>query len=506
NGITEIQVGFLSLHGREDSVYEAIQVDMWFLIGAALLKALAISILLLILFQRLLTKPLAALIDEVRVLNPDDPQPMPANQPILAERSEIGALADTINQMAQRLKNANARRRDAERKYRGIVENAIQGVFQTTPAGEVITANAALVNMFGYEDAGEAFGVGDFVQRHYARAMDRERFLEQLRSRGRVEGMELEFRRKDGSIFVGLIHARLSKVPGGNEPLVEGTLQDITAHKEREQAIQQREAAQAANEAKSQFLANMSHEIRTPMNAIIGLTQLTLKTDLNPTQSDYLKKVQGSAKALLGIINDVLDFSKIEAGRLELESVPFELRETMDNLANMLEFKAREKGLELIFTSDLSIPQHLIGDPLRLSQVLINLGQNAVKFTDSGEVQVITRLLEKNEDKVLLRFLVRDTGIGMDEAQSAMLFQPFTQVDSDMSRRFGGTGLGLAICRELVQAMGGQIKVDSMPGKGSTFCFDVELGVAPGDQALSTIDALVGSRLLIVDDNHTSRT
>ena len=222
-----------------------------------------------------------------------------------------------------------------------------------------------------------------------------------------------------------------------------------------------RNEAEDATKAKSEFLANMSHEIRTPMNAIMGMAHLAMKTDLTAKQYDYLKKVDISAKSLLGIINDILDFSKIEAGKLDMESVDFQLEDTLDNISTLVGIKTQEKGLELLFKTDPSVPSALVGDPLRLGQILINLSNNAVKFTDSGEIVVSTELIKKDNAQVTLKFSVIDTGIGMTAEQAAKLFQPFAQADSSTTRKYGGTGLGLTISKRLAEMMGGEIWVES---------------------------------------------
>ena len=270
-----------------------------------------------------------------------------------------------------------------------------------------------------------------------------------------------------------------------------------------------RESAEAATRAKSDFLANMSHEIRTPMNAVIGLTHLALKTGLTPRQQDYLTKIDASAKSLLGIINDILDFSKIEAGKLDMESVPFDLNaEVLENLASVAGFKAGEKGLELVFDFDDRLPYALVGDALRLGQVLINLMNNAVKFTGQGEVILKIQVQEIDADSVTLHFVVKDSGIGMTEEQQGRLFQSFSQADTSTTRQFGGTGLGLAISRKLVNMMGGEIGVESAPGKGSAFFFDVCFGRAK-ELAVSDLRTEAGSieaiRVLVADDNPAAR-
>ena len=269
-----------------------------------------------------------------------------------------------------------------------------------------------------------------------------------------------------------------------------------------------RSEAEDATKAKSEFLANMSHEIRTPMNAIMGMAHLALKTDLTAKQYDYLKKVDISARSLLGIINDILDFSKIEAGKMDMEAVDFQLEDTLENISTLVGIKTQEKGLELLFKIDPSVPRALVGDPLRLGQILINLSNNAVKFTDTGEIVVATELVKKDQARVTLKFSVHDTGIGMTAEQAAKLFQPFAQADSSTTRKYGGTGLGLTISKRLAEMMGGKIWVESNPGQGSTFSFTADLGLGKerAKKHFKPASELRGMKVLVVDDNATSRS
>ncbi|NER22113.1 MAG: PAS domain S-box protein [Symploca sp. SIO1C2] len=399
--------------------------------------------------------------------------------------------------------------REAEAKYRAIYDNAVNGIYQSTFEGRYLMVNAALANLYGY-DTPEALisEVRDISRQIYLHPEYRSEFQRLLAEHGSVVGFEAQVHHRDGSTLWIAETSRLVRDEQGRPSYYEGIVSNISDRKLAEQRLQEaKEAAEVANRAKSEFLALMSHEIRTPMNGVLGLAHLALKTDLNPLQQEYLTKIESSAKSLLQIINDILDFSKIEAGKLELESTQFQLDEVLNNITNILDFKAVEKGLELVCQMGDDIPRHLIGDSLRLRQVLINLASNAVKFTETGNVMISVETVTCTEETVRLKFMVQDTGIGLAASQIDTLFEAFTQADPSISRKYSGTGLGLTICKRLVSLMGGSLGVESELGIGSNFYFEIELGYTLETTALELCEIadLQGLKSLVIDDNQLSR-
>ncbi|HMD99495.1 MAG TPA: response regulator [Terriglobia bacterium] len=396
-------------------------------------------------------------------------------------------------------------------QYQNLFEGNLAGVYLAKPEGELVDCNRTFVQMYGFDSKQEA--IAQLTISPYLDPARRKEFREKLKSEGKVLDYEYQQHKKDGTPFWILERAMMVAGPSG-ESLIEGTAIDITERKLAEEKLQveiverkrAEEAADAANRAKSEFLANMSHEIRTPMNGVLGMTDLLLDTALDTEQRDYAAMAKASAESLLTIINDILDFSKIEAGRLELESVDFSLRGTVEPTVKTLALRAHEKGLELNCVFDPDVPDALVGDSSRVRQVLVNLLGNAVKFTQKGEVNLRVQAEPAIPGFTCLHFSVRDTGIGIAPEKQPGIFEAFIQVDGSTTRRFGGTGLGLTISRQLVQMMGGRIWVESVPGQGSTFHFTASFGTGEVRETRHPLEKaqLKDVPVLVVDDNLTN--
>lgn len=386
---------------------------------------------------------------------------------------------------------------NAERKQLRDTLNASPVCVGVTVESELVYCNEQLQAMMGLQ-------AGDKISKAYVNLSDRESLMQAIGKHEVVDNFEVQMYGANGEVLDML--NTFYKTEYNDKPAILAWLIDVTELKEIERRnIEAKQLAEEATQAKSDFLANMSHEIRTPMNAIIGLSELALETDLNTKQHNYINKVHRSAESLLGIINDILDFSKIEAGKLNMETVDFRLEDVLDNLGSLLSFKAEEKNLELLFDIPSDIPQALIGDPLRLGQVLINLGNNAVKFTDQGEVVVKAEVIEQTPDSVEIVFSVTDTGIGINQDKLSKLFQSFTQADTSTTREFGGTGLGLAISKSLTEMMGGKITCQSEINKGSTFSFNAKFALSDKVIKRPKVKDFSAKRVLIVDDNRHAR-
>ncbi|WP_374246996.1 response regulator, partial [Zoogloea sp.] len=406
------------------------------------------------------------------------------------------------------------RRKAAERDLRTLslaIEQSPTMLAITGPGGTIQYANPRLCRETGYTAPELAGTLPDLVDAGGQRFDFHTEQWHALKAAS-VWGRECQLRRKNGdTMWVGISVSGLTETgdsPGGEITHCVWVLEDLAVHRQTLATLREaKRLAEEAAESKARFLANMSHEIRTPLNAIIGLTDLCQGTGLNPRQQDYLDKIQASGTTLLGVVNDILDFSKIEAGKLNLEHTPFTLDQVLDHVITFIAQRAQEKGLELILEVAPDVPQQLVGDPLRLGQVLTNLLGNAAKFTDAGDIRLGVGVVERNSHRATLRFEVRDTGIGMTAPQLDRLFEAFSQADTSMSRRFGGTGLGLSIARHLVELMGGDtIQVDSTPGKGSAFRFSARFDLA-GEQAPKVLPGLLdGLRVLVVDDHPVART
>jgi two-component system sensor histidine kinase/response regulator len=475
-------------------------------LGAAAMLVVAL------LFLFLLRRVVAPLLDATRALGEIAHGRLDTPVPASGRRDEIGGMLEAVALLKA---GSIERRRLEQERERFAAELAEREAFarvlmESSPAGLILSrrdgtarhVSTRWTTLVGYT----LDELRDLpVERLYADPEERRRFLEILDREGEVRNFGTSFLRKDGSGFRGLLNS--SPLSVGGEPLIASWVHDVTELRAIEEALREAKTiAEEATQAKSAFLANMSHEIRTPMNAIIGLSHLALKTPLNPKQRDYVSKIHSAGTSLLGIVNDILDFSKIEAGRLDLETTDFEIDDVITSVSTLTAQKAHEKALEVLVHVSPRVPAVLRGDPLRFTQVLTNLVNNAVKFTERGEIRLNIDVREWTGETVQLQCSVQDTGIGMTADQAANLFRPFTQADMSTTRKHGGTGLGLTIARRLVELMGGHIWLESEPAVGTTFHFLAWFGLSAASAVRRVVpERLTNLRVLVVDDNAAAR-
>ena len=449
-------------------------------------------------------------------------------EPIGAEFSLLTKNHKTINCLAQirpminngRIKGARVSLMDiteakrtrldleaSEEKHRTILKNIEEGYYEVDLEGNFIFFNQGLVNILGYPEK-ELQGL------NYKQLMDEKTIDEAYRifvnvfETGKPASAEdWVIVRLDGSTRIVETSLSLMKNPEGKRIGFQGVARDVTEREKLREAQRKSIEAEAASQAKTDFLARMSHEIRTPLNAIIGMTELALDDELNDRQKKVVDIIKSESEALMSLVNQVLDFSKIEAQRLELEHIPFELARLLEDIADSAAVKAHEKGLECILYIAADVPTRLVGDPGRIMQIITNLLGNAVKFTQNGEVYLKVESLERAGDEVKLRFIIKDTGIGISEEKISDIFEPFTQADGSTTRIYGGTGLGTTISKKLAEIMGGSLTVESEEGVGSTFTFTAAFSIQPEAwlACVQPAEDLAGKRIMVLDDNPTYR-
>ncbi len=482
-------------------------------ISAMLITTIS-GIFLAIILSRSITRPIRQLTTVTKRLAGGD---MTARVEISA-KGEIGLLGDSFNTMAGDLKNLKEtlEQRIVERtkelnesvaKINSIVDTVLEGIITINENGIIESFNNEAEKIFGYTRT-EVIGQNVKMLMPEPYHDNHDGYLDNYKRSGINKvigiGREVVGKRKDGTTFP--LDLAVSEVICLNKRLFTGIVRDITSLKESEKKlIDARIQAESANKAKSEFLASTSHEIRTPMNAIIGMAELLEETPLSSEQKKYIRILSGAGESLLHIINDVLDLAKIEAGHIELEHIPFNLHDLVENTVEIMAVKAREKSIEHICHIHQDVPVNMVGDPGRVRQILINLIGNAIKFTEKGEVIVRVEKDPQSNDPETILFSVSDTGIGIPKEKIDKIFESFSQADSSTTRKYGGTGLGLTISRKLTENMGGRIRVKSEIEKGSTFYFTIkfEISVEPEEKA-PTID-LKGIKILVVDDNSTNR-
>ena len=501
---TGTRVGYLllctSLADVEQARATSTAIFLGLLGGSFLILALLLSVVL----ERAVIRPISRL---ERTLSAFAAGRTQARVPP-AGPDELGRLGQSFNALAERIQQSSAELRQAERNFRGIFENAVEGIFQAGSDGRIVNANPSLARTMGYASPADFLAeTPDLFAMIPMQKADPEHLLDALTRDGAVADFEMQLTRRDRLDFWARISLRMIPDAEGLPLRYEGSVLDVSARKEKERAEEARRAAEEANRAKSAFLARMSHEIRTPMNAVLGMCQLLRDTPLTPEQQHLVDTIGASGELLMTLLGDILDLSRIEAGRMDLETLAFDPRALAGKVCALLEQTARAKGLALSCLIDPALPRALWGDPTRIKQVLLNLLGNAVKFTARGEVSLH---LACAAEPGRYRFTVRDTGPGIPADKQEAVFESFTQADSSTTRQHGGAGLGLAICKGLVERMGGSIELSSAPGQGSAFSFVLPLpeAEAPAPEtapAARSGPAGPGPRVLVADDSALNR-
>ena len=514
------RVGWVRLEYSLAPVREAKQ-EMWWDNLRAGLFALLFSSATILLYLRRPLRHIRLARDFASRLDRHDGEPLT----LTGTTSEFAALTQALNQAAaaiaesQRLAASEAAKLKAsEARSRAILHTMQDGVIHIDEHGSILSVNDRVGELFGY---GEEELIGCNVNRlmpephHSAHDAYLKKYREQRRATLIGRRVEVEGRRKDGSRFAMDLSVNEMVDDAGSSFI--GVIRDITAQKTAQaELVAALAVAQSAAEARSRFLANMSHEIRTPINAVLGFAYICQTLALPARGRDYIDKIHSAAESLLGIVNDILDLAKIEAGKLEMESIPFCLDDVLERVSSLFKGKTQDKGLELVIGAQPGIPDSLLGDPLRLGQVLLNLMSNAIKFTERGAITLRAIVVHEAGDTLLVRFEVKDSGIGIAPEKLDSLFHAFEQGDSSTTRNYGGSGLGLVITRRLAELMGGEVGADSTAGKGSTFWFTASLRRGLGDMSaaaeIGTEDAETelrrhhsGARLLLAEDNAINR-
>lgn len=510
------QVGYVHVGMDRAPIRAAIWRSIWQMI-AVLSLLFVTSALATTLLMRHVTHPLRRLTASAQRLASSSA--LIENRGVLPDWFPTANGSDEVAELTQAFRSmaleVTAREVGLKEQFKLLLDSTVEAIYGVDVEGKCIFCNPACLHLLGYSSTSDLLG-RNLLELIQLRRTDSTgspvgdgRLSSALQTGKGIHADDEVFWRADGTSFPVEYWSNPMYREDGEFIGSVVTFMEISERKRMTAELQQaKEAAEAANQARGQFLANMSHEIRTPMNGIIGMTELALGTDLTKTQREYLELVKSSADSLLTVINDILDFSKIEAGKLDLDPIPFALRDSLGDTLKTVALRAQGKGLELACQIDDNVPDGLVGDVGRLRQVVLNLVGNAIKFTDRGEVVVGIALEPSIEGGVGLHFTIADTGIGIPSEKLEAIFQPFVQADGSTTRKYGGTGLGLTICVRLVELMGGRIWVESVVGKGSTFHFTARLGRMVGSPSRvrrGRLSGLASLPVLIVDDNNTNR-